>query len=191
MNASQILLLKYLWGLFGIYWIAVARGGKVSQSGESRISRPLRWGILVITFTLLFSQWTGVGILGKAIFSPVLAVAYVGFVLTLAGLALAVWARVRLGRFWSDKVVLKVDHQLIREGPYAFVRHPIYSGVLLAIAGTALVVNQWHAAIAFFLLLITYSIKAQKEDRLLANRFGEQFRDHQRHTGFLIPRLRN
>ena len=191
MNAALILLLKYLWGIFGIYWIGVARGGKVSQTGESRISRPLRWGILAITFTLLFSPWTGVWVLGKAIFPPISIVADAGFVLTLAGLALAVWARVRLGRFWSDKVVLKVDHQLIREGPYAFVRHPIYSGVLLAVAGTALVVNQWRAAIAFFVLCTTYLIKAKKEERLLANKFGEQFRDHQRHTGFLIPRLRN
>jgi protein-S-isoprenylcysteine O-methyltransferase Ste14 len=108
----------------------------------------------------------------------------------LTGLALAVWARIRLGRFWSDRIALKVDHQLVCDGPYAYVRHPIYSGVLLAVGGTALVVNQWRAALAFALLLTNYWIKAQSEDRLLAERFGDQFREHVRNTGFLAPRFR-
>jgi protein-S-isoprenylcysteine O-methyltransferase Ste14 len=188
MSVAQVLvLLRVLWALFGVYWLAVARGSRISHSAESRLSRPLRWGILLITFTLVFSERTAIGVLGSALVPPNPFVAYAGLALTFSGLALASWARVRLGRFWSDKIVLKVDHQLVCDGPYAYVRHPIYSGVLLAIGGTALVVNQWRAVMAFALLLTNYWIKARREDRLLGDRFGQQFRDHARKTGFLVP----
>ena len=99
---------------------------------------------MLITFTLLFAKWIAVGFLGRHFFPQTQSLAYVGFALALAGLAIALWARVSLGQYWSDKIVLKVDHQLIRSGPYARMRHPIYSGVLLAVAGSALVVDEWR-----------------------------------------------
>jgi protein-S-isoprenylcysteine O-methyltransferase Ste14 len=99
------------------------------------------------------------------------------------------WARISLGQYWSDKVVLKVDHQLIRSGPYARMRHPIYSGVLLGVAGSALVINEWRGVLAFVLLLTNYAIKANREDKILAGAFAEDFNEHKRRAGFLLPRL--
>ena len=119
------------------------------------------------------------------------ALAAVGFVLALIGLAIALWARVHLGQYWSDKVVLKVDHQLIRSGPYAHLRHPIYSGVLLAVLGTALIVDEWRGLLAFVILLANYSIKARKEEQILAAHFGDEFRKHLTSAGFLLPSFRN
>jgi protein-S-isoprenylcysteine O-methyltransferase Ste14 len=118
---------------------------------------------------------------------PVLG--YIGFVLALAGIALAMWARIHLGQFWSDKVVLKVDHQLIRTGPYRHLRHPIYSGMLLAVGATALVLGEWRGVAAFLILLVNYWMKARREDRMLADRFRESFAEHERRAGFLLPKF--
>src|SRR5215813_9285698 len=72
----------------------------------------------------------------------------------------SIWARYCLGEFWSARVALKEGHQLIRTGPYAFVRHPIYTGMLVATIGTALVVGEWRAVLAILLLVAAHSRKA-------------------------------
>ena len=182
-------LLEYVWAAFGLYWIAVARGGKATQTREMPLYRLLRLAILVVTFTLLFWNRAAVGVLARRFVPQLPAIGYAGVLATLAGLAIAVWARIQLGHYWSDKVVLKVNHQLIRSGPYAYMRHPIYSGVLLAVAGTALVLGQWRGLLAFLLLLTNYWVKAEREERILSARFGQEFHDHQQQAGFLFPRF--
>jgi protein-S-isoprenylcysteine O-methyltransferase Ste14 len=146
-------VLQWTWIAFGLYWVIAARGVKAARTTESPAYRVLRLLLLLITFTLLFAKWIDVGFLGRHFFPQTQSLAYVGFALALAGLAIALWARVSLGQYWSDKIVLKVDHQLIRSGPYARMRHPIYSGVLLAVAGSALVVDEWRGMLSFILLL--------------------------------------
>ena len=190
MSNSQLLrVLEWTWSAFGVYWLIAARRGKSAQTSESPIYRILRILLLGITFTLLFARWAAVGFLGRSIVPPSLVIAYIGFVMALAGMAIAVWARISLGQYWSDKIVLKVDHRLIRSGPYARMRHPIYSGVLLGIAGTAVVVNQWRGVLAFVLLFTNYLIKAKREENILAAAFPEEFADHKSRAGFLLPRL--
>jgi protein-S-isoprenylcysteine O-methyltransferase Ste14 len=151
----------------------------------------LRLVVLAVTFALLFWPQAGVGILSRRFAPPIPVLAVIGFALALAGLAVALWARLHLGQYWSDKVVLKFDHQLIRTGPYAYLRHPIYSGVLLGVLGTALVLGQWRGLVAFVILLINYSIKARKEEQILLGRFSDEFREHQSCAGFLFPRFRS
>jgi protein-S-isoprenylcysteine O-methyltransferase Ste14 len=112
-----------------------------------------------------------------------------GLLLTVAGLAITVWARIHLGQFWSARVSLKEDHQLIQSGPYARVRHPIYSGLLLALLGTALFVGQYRAILAVLLVFIAHRQKAAREETLLAEQFGEAFQKYREHTGAILPRL--
>ena len=145
-------------------------------------------GILALTFTLLLSSWLRIGWLGLR-FMPETSIAIdLGLALTAAGLALCVWARLTLGDYWSDKVVLTVDHRLVQNGPYSRLRHPIYSGVLLAIAGTALAIGEWRGVAAFALLGANYWVKARREDRILSARFGDAFAEYEQRAGFLLPK---
>ena len=141
-------------------------------------------------FLLLFWNRAGIGVLGRSFLTMSMPAALTGFAVALVGFATAVWARVSLGRFWSDKVVLQSGHELVSAGPYARMRHPIYSGVLLGVLGTAIVLGQWRGLLSFALLLVNYAIKARKEEHLLASQFGSGFREHQSRTGFLLPRFR-
>jgi protein-S-isoprenylcysteine O-methyltransferase Ste14 len=195
MHEPLITILGYFWSAFGLYWFAAAARGRSAagtshQTGEPHFFRVVRLSILVITFALLFWQRLAIGFLGQRFVPDFPALDYAGFVATLVGLGLATWARIHLGRNWSDKVVIQAGHQLIRTGPYARLRHPIYSGVLLGVLGTAVVLGQWRGAIAFPLLLTNYAVKARKEDRILAESFGQQFQEHRQRAGFLLPRLR-
>ena len=104
-------------------------------------------------------------------------------------MALAIWARYAIGQFWSARVALKEGHQLICSGPYAVVRHPIYTGLFGAAAGAALVVGEWRGVLAVALLLAAHSRKALREESLLTSEFGEQYRNYRRSAGFLFPRL--
>jgi protein-S-isoprenylcysteine O-methyltransferase Ste14 len=190
MTSAQLLrLIGYIWAVFGIYWVAAGLKGQAAQTQEAPYYRLTRLGILAFTFALLFSQRTAIGILGHRFVFESRVLSYLAFSLALIGLAVAIWARVHLGQYWSDKVVLKVDHQLIRSGPYAYMRHPIYSGVLLGVAGTALLLGEWRGVLAFAILLCNYVIKARREEAILAARFEGQFQQHIKSTGFLFPRF--
>jgi protein-S-isoprenylcysteine O-methyltransferase Ste14 len=190
MNQEQLIrILEWAWIAFGAYWLIAARRVKAARTSESAVYRVLRLVLLTITFTLLFAKWIAVRFLGRTFLPRAQPLAYIGLIAALAGLAIAVWARVSLGQYWSDKVVLKVDHQLVRSGPYARMRHPIYSGVLLGVAGSALVVDQWRGVLAFVLLLTNYIVQAKREDKILGGAFAEDFAEHRRRAGFLLPRL--
>jgi protein-S-isoprenylcysteine O-methyltransferase Ste14 len=180
-----LIVLCLIWGAVSLRWAAPT---KAAHSGEFPFYRLLRLVVLATTFALLFWNQTAVGILGRRFVLPYSAIAGFGFTIASLGLGLALWARMHLGRNWSDKVVIQAGHQLIRTGPYARLRHPIYSGVLLGVAGTALVLGEWRGGIAFLLLLTNYAIKARKEDRVLAESFGMEFEEHRRRAGFLLPR---
>jgi protein-S-isoprenylcysteine O-methyltransferase Ste14 len=197
MREPLLTTLGYVWSGFGVYWVMAAARGKTSAGGgdprtaEAHGFRVLRWAILLTTFALLFWQRLEIGLLGRRFATDLTALDWAGFVATLAGLGIATWARIHLGKNWSDKVVIQAGHQLIRSGPYARLRHPIYSGVLLGVLGTTVVLGEWRGVIAFFLLLTNYAIKARKEDKVLAESFGAEFQEHKREAGFLLPKFRD
>ena len=183
-----LLVFGLAWAAAALYWTSPV---KAAQSGEFKWYRLLRLVVLAATFALLFWDATGVGLLDKKFRPATLVFGLAGFALALGGMAITLWARFALGQFWSDRVILQADHQLIRTGPYAHMRHPIYSGVLLGVLGTALVLGEWRGLLAFALLLLNYAIKAKREERILAERFRDHFQEHMTHTGFLLPRLRS
>jgi protein-S-isoprenylcysteine O-methyltransferase Ste14 len=115
----------------------------------------------------------------------------VGVTLTAAGVALAIWARVFLGGNWSGSVTVKVGHELIRGGPYRFVRHPIYTGFLTAMLGTAVVRGEVRGVLAFAMLFAGFWLKLGMEEGFMRKTFGAQYDEYARTTGVLLPRFRN
>ena len=113
---------------------------------------------------------------------PAVALAGLGFALTW-------WARLHLGRFWSAAVTLKADHTLIRSGPYGVTRHPIYSGLLLAVAATALLRDSLTGAIAVGLVAIGLIMKLRQEEEFLERQFGAAYRAYKCDVPALIPLL--
>ncbi len=109
--------------------------------------------------------------------------------MVVAGTAFAVWARVYLGKYWSATVALKSDHELIRTGPYSRIRHPIYTGIILALAGTAVAVNSYWSYVGVAIFVVIFWLKARAEEALLAGEFGPRFEDHRSKTGFFLPKL--
>lgn len=164
-----------------------ARRTEKSATHEAPAWRVARLAILTTTFVLLLSPWLRIGPLAWRFVPDTTLGRWLGVGLTGSGILLCVWARLHLGRYWSDKIVLKVDHRLVRSGPYAYLRHPIYSGVLLGIAGTALAIREWRGILALLLLGTNYLLKAKREERILAASFGEAFTEYKRETGFFLP----
>ncbi len=113
--------------------------------------------------------------------------ALAGLVLTVIGVAVAIWARVILGTNWSAVVTIKQDHQIIRRGPYAVVRHPIYSGGLLALAGTAIAFGEIRGLIGFTLIFIAWWMKSRLEESFLEGQFGADYARYKREVKGLIP----
>ncbi len=177
------------WWVFAAYWAITALRVKRTKVTEKSADRIVTLVVMVLAFSLLFSERGRIRFL-RFRFVPVDArIAWTGILLTILGVAIAIWARYCLGRFWSARVTLKEGHELIRSGPYRFVRHPIYTGMLLATTGTALVVGEWRGVVAVALVLTAHSRKALREERLLATEFGPDYDSYRRNTGFLFPRL--
>jgi protein-S-isoprenylcysteine O-methyltransferase Ste14 len=182
-------LVEFPWIVFITYWIVAALKTRRTRSWEPFASRFAVLLIEVAGFVLLFADWAGIGWLGNKILPRTLASASLGVALTWLGVGLAIWARYHLADYWSARITLKEDHQLIRTGPYARLRHPIYSGVVLAALGSAVVIDKWRCVVGVGLVLTGYCLKGKREEKLLSQQFGDAFQEHRKHTGFLFPRF--
>jgi protein-S-isoprenylcysteine O-methyltransferase Ste14 len=168
-----------LWFAFGLYWLIAAFGAK--HGSGSRRRAPFAVAAVVV-FLLLRVFRAGT----LTVHSPV--VRAVGLVVLVAGLGLAVWARVYLGRNWGMPMTEKDEPELVTSGPYRFVRHPIYAGILLALLGSALATNiSWLVALAFVGVYFVYS--ARVEEQLLSASFPTAYPAYRARTKMLIPFL--
>ncbi|HZI89483.1 MAG TPA: isoprenylcysteine carboxylmethyltransferase family protein [Candidatus Polarisedimenticolia bacterium] len=123
-------------------------------------------------------------------YSRSVGTAWIGFLITFLGMALTWWARVYLGRNWSGTVTLKEGHELVRTGPYRLTRHPIYTGLILALAGTALARDTVGGWLGLGLIVLGFVLKLRGEERLLTEHFGEAYRAYQAEVPQLIPGLK-
>jgi protein-S-isoprenylcysteine O-methyltransferase Ste14 len=166
----------------------MAFGGKrvVRRSGVDRL---LQWIYLGTAYSLLFRSDLSRGFLGGRFVPDAEWVRALGVLLTATGVGLAIWSRLHLGRQWSAGVVVRADHELIATGPYSRIRHPIYTGMLLGMLGTAVVGGEWRGLLAVLIATIGFTFKAKKEESFMEEEFGPAYDEHRRRTGFLLPRL--
>jgi protein-S-isoprenylcysteine O-methyltransferase Ste14 len=178
-----------IWCAWFLTWFVLSRNVKDTVRRQATLPRLLNSALLFCAALLLWDIHIPV---------PALAARFVpgsqwqfwaalGAALTLAGLLFTVWARVYLGRNWSGVVTVKADHELITGGPYALVRHPIYTGLLLAFIGTALAVGEWRGVLSVALALIAIVHRIIVEESFMRQQFGAAYDNYALRVRALVP----
>jgi protein-S-isoprenylcysteine O-methyltransferase Ste14 len=186
MSLSFGFILAALWLGWLAYWMISASGAKATARRESWQSRLAYNAPLGVAAVLLLSRkWAS--LLMARILPNTAALVFLGVVLTAAGLGFAIWARVVLGTNWSAEVTVKHDHELVRSGPYALARHPIYTGLTLAFLGTTIAVGEWRALLAMVIAVASFWYKLGLEERVMTETFGPDYEDYRRKVKALIP----
>ena len=178
-----------MWATWAAYWWVAASGTKQTVRREPWESRLLHVLPLIVAGWLVWSEHVPGSLLNERIFPWTPWIFGVAALITAAGLMFAVWARVHLGRNWSGTITIKQDHDLIDSGPYAIVRHPIYTGLLTALTGTALARGEWRGLLAVLIAWIALRRKLQVEERWMAERFGAQYEAYSRRVPALVPKM--
>ncbi|HUD11814.1 MAG TPA: isoprenylcysteine carboxylmethyltransferase family protein [Candidatus Saccharimonadia bacterium] len=175
------------WALFWLYWLFSAFGSKKNLHRNLSQSTGIRLILFVLIVIIARKSLNGHGFsadLGVA--NHIFLVIVLGLVLFVAGLFLAVWARINIGKNWGMPMSEKQEPELVTSGPYRFVRHPIYTGVLSAMLGTALAANYFWLII--FVGMAAYFIfSATREEKLLTKQFPETYPNYVKESKMLIP----
>jgi protein-S-isoprenylcysteine O-methyltransferase Ste14 len=170
------------WAVFWLGWLAA---GLQAKPGQVRWGRAA--GVRVVIAVLVITLVRTGALRGHGVNHSAWA-AGVGLALFAAGIAFAVWARVHIGRNWGTPMSQKAEPELVTSGPYRLVRHPIYSGIILAMIGTAVAISPyWLVVVA--LLGGYFVFSATREERYMAERFPEAYPEYKRSTKMLVPFL--
>lgn len=170
-------LTLWCWVVFGAVWLVSAFFTKRTVSDWPASRRVPYFLLLAVSFGTLFF----------AAMEPPRGPVAVGFALTVAGLLLALWARAAIGRNWSGSVALKERHELVTRGPYAHVRHPIYSAILLMYLGTAVATGGFWAFAGFPVVLVSFVLKLKREEDLMRRTFSDAYPAYERRVKRLVP----
>ena len=182
-------LIPSLWLLWLAGWIISALRTKRVVRAESIASRlshlvPLGLGIALLVSRRFAGPW-----LATRLFPQTTLTFWSGAALVALGLAFAAWARVHLAGNWSGTVTLKQDHSLTRSGPYRLARHPIYTGLLTAILGSAIAEAERRGLAALALITLAFLRKITIEERFLIAQFGDAYARYRAEVPALIPTL--
>jgi protein-S-isoprenylcysteine O-methyltransferase Ste14 len=177
----------YAWMGLGLVWLTARIGIKRAKKRETFAEFVLHALPVLLGFWLLFGKSDNWGWLNNRVLPAIGAIWMAGLALTALGIS--IWARLTLGRNWSSAVTLKQDHELIRKGLYRWIRHPIYTGILLGMIGTAMIRGHLRGWIGMASVAATFYFKARREERFLRQEFGAGFEEHARRTGMFLPKL--
>ena len=181
--------LRMTWLIVIAYWLWGARSAKATEQQESFPKRLLAYWLPLLIAVLLLGpgDWFGHSLLREQFVPHTTLVYSIGLAMAVLGAALAIVSRALLGRNWSATVQLKHGHELVTDGPYRLVRHPIYTGLLTLFLGNAVMVGDWRGLLAVAIVFASFWRKFRLEEAWLAERFGEPYRAYQARTKALIP----
>ena len=185
MRLDPFHIVNALWIVLVTVWAVAALRASPAIRRQPMRSRAA-YTLALIAAALVMWRWP-FDLLGSRFVPRTELVGWIGAGITARGIALAIAARVFLGRNWSGTVTVKKDHELIRRGPYAVVRHPIYSGILLGLLGTAIVVGEARGLIGLALFAVAFRVKSLTEEQFMEEQFGGEYRDYKRRVKALIP----
>ena len=180
-----IALAGFIWTVFIGFWVLQAY--QTPKEGKERDWRApaLFVGIALVAYHLI-QQVPSAMLIGRFIPDDYLT-GGLGLVKLTLGLGLAVWARVHLADQWTAIPAVNEETRLIRTGPYKYLRHPIYAGVLGGIWGTAVIFGNMLLFFLLLLVFVGFLIKAHYEERLLEDELGEEYMEYKKGTKMLIP----
>jgi protein-S-isoprenylcysteine O-methyltransferase Ste14 len=178
-----------VWDVWLILWLLAAFGSKRTVQRQSQSSRLAQAALMVFGFYLIFGpvSWLPFPALRRAIFPAEDATAWTGLALVGAGMLFSFWARAVIGRNWSGTVTLKENHELVRRGPYRLVRHPIYTGLLAAATGTAVIYLRPVGFVGLLVIAASFWYKLRTEEEFMVQHFGEEYRQYRMQVRALIP----
>jgi protein-S-isoprenylcysteine O-methyltransferase Ste14 len=176
------LIVGISWICFWIYWISMSIGNKQNVQYPSFASFSMR--ILIISMTGLTLRFFLAN--HKLQSNNILYLHVIGLVLFFCGLAVAIWARVYLGKNWGMPMTQKLKPELVTSGPYRFIRHPIYSGILLAMFASALAVTPYWL-IAGIVIGVYFTCCAFVEEKIMLKEFPQKYSEYKKHSRMLIP----
>jgi protein-S-isoprenylcysteine O-methyltransferase Ste14 len=181
------------WVIFGLYWVISARSVKSTQETKGWLAGNwhsiwlLIGGLFLSSPPFLAKFGVPISLLTILLLPRSIVVYVVIIVLTVIGLIVAIVARRTLAGNWSRAVAFKEDHELITAGLYHYIRHPIYTGILLMILGTALFVGTLSAGIGFLIIALAIWFKLRAEEELLSKHFPREYPAYKNRTKALIP----
>ena len=187
MPAPYWTITSVCWIVFWVYWSFSAPRRRPTKRKVDRTFTVLNTGLLYLSFLLI---WLGRSVpdwLGLLIVPQNMVIDAMGTAFAIMGVVLAIWSRQSLSNNWSGEVGIKEGQRLIQSGPYAIVRHPIYTGMLFALLGTTLVAATVGSVLGFVLAIISLWQKARMEEQFLMIEFRELYTNYQREVKFLIP----
>jgi protein-S-isoprenylcysteine O-methyltransferase Ste14 len=174
------------WVVMIAVWIIGALTARSTARRESAGRRAGHMFLVVLAAWIFFFPQMP-RIFGTRVVPDTASVFWIGVAITWIGIAFAIWARLTLGRNWSGMVEVKQEHQLVIAGPYRLVRHPIYSGILLALLGTALGTGELRCFIALPLFFAAWLTKSRHEEEFMRQQFGGEYLAYQSKVKALIP----
>jgi len=182
-----ILSAEFLWMALALVWVVSALRTKRTVQRQSSASQFLYTAILVIGVYLIFTKQIGILWLDRPLFPVTVSIALAGLLGVLTGVAFSIWSRLILGGNWSNSVTVKENHTLVRRGPYRIARHPIYSGILLGMAGSALQRGGVRCFIGVVICGFSFWLKSRAEERFMVQQFGEEYLQYRHEVKALAP----
>ena len=187
----SISIVGLCWLIFFIWWGVSALFTKKSVTKRGWWWRIYLMIVLILAFIFINKSKTNPGI-AKELFintffvaAPLISI--IAAIFAVAGVSLAIWARIYLGRNWSGYVTYKKNHELVTSGPYKYIRHPIYSGVMLMLIGTWLSFpTDWFSGL-FIIYIIIFLWRTKREEKIMIRLFGKRYKDYMKRTKRLIP----
>ncbi len=180
----SVLISAGIWVAMDVYWTIAQAKRPQAKSAESPESRRRHQQLTTFGLLLLFMPIPG---LTRPFVPDNLTTALIGLGVQSGFMLFYFYARFYLGALWSGAIAIMADHRLIQTGPYRFLRHPMYSGMLGMAIGSAIVSGQYHALLGVALFAFAYARKIRIEDRVLAAEFGPDYETYRRRTAALVP----
>ena len=182
------LAIAALWVIFIIYWWVSAIGNKKYVASSKRRGLRIRIVFAIVIWLAFLDPHLRYFVMHHVLTTNP-ALRLLGVILCAAGIGFAIWARVHIGRNWGVPMSMREGHELVTTGPYRFVRHPIYSGLLLAMLGSELAVGAWSLVMLVY-CGVYFFISAKLEEGTMMQQFPGQYAEYRRRTrGMILPRF--